>query len=411
MRLLIASLRKEARRSLRDPFALALWLGIPFSILFLMNLAFGGGSSSGPRPQGVLLVADQDESFLSGMVVSAFSQGPLGEMFKPEKTAEQDGRARMARGEASALIILPKGFQDAVLDNRPAAIRLVKNPSQRILPAIAGETLTMLSEAVHYLHLVAGDEIRMVTTGGTPSNEQVAKTSVAINTALTQLKGYIDPPLLDLDMKAPPAKASPQPFNLLAMLFPGIVFMSLLFMGRGASDDLWDELQLATLRRTQSAGLGLYVFLGGKLLSAVALSLFVAVLALGAGKAFAGLKVANWPAAIGWMMAGGAAWYLIMLILQIIAGARNRGEILTSFVLFPSMMLGGSMFSFAMMPEFMARIGKATPLGWMVVRFDLILQGAATAADVAAWLGIMAASCVLLFAAAAPALRWRFLKG
>ena len=50
MHLLIASLRKEARRSLRDPFALALWLGIPFSILFLMNLAFGGNSSSGPRP-------------------------------------------------------------------------------------------------------------------------------------------------------------------------------------------------------------------------------------------------------------------------------------------------------------------------------------------------------------------------
>ena len=158
MHLLIASLRKEARRSLRDPFALALWLGIPFSILFLMNLAFGGSSSSGPRPQGVLLVADQDGTFLSGMVVSAFSQGPLGEMFKPEKADEPGARARMAKGEASALIILPKGFQAAVLDNRPAAIRLVKNPSQRILPAIAGETLSMLSEAVHYLHLVARSE-------------------------------------------------------------------------------------------------------------------------------------------------------------------------------------------------------------------------------------------------------------
>jgi hypothetical protein len=411
MRLLIASLRKEARRSLRDPFALALWLGIPFSILFLMNLAFGGNSSSGPRPQGVLLVADQDGTLLSGMVVSAFSQGPLGEMFKPEKANENDARARMARGEASALIILPEGFQAAVLDNRPAAVRLVKNPSQRILPAIAGETLTMLSEAVHYLHLVAGDEIRMVATGGTPSNEQVAKTSIAINTAIKQLSGYLDPPLLDLEMKAPPAKAAPPPVNLLAMLFPGIVFMSLLFIGRGVSDDIWDELQQATLRRTQSAGLALPVFLAVKLMAAVSISLAVAVLALGAGAAFAGLKVANWPAAIGWMMAGGAVWYFIMLILQIIAGARNRGEILTSFVLFPSMMLGGSMFSFAMMPDFMARIGKATPLGWMVVRFDLILQGAATAADVWAWLAVMAAVCALLFASAAPALRWRFLKG
>jgi ABC-type multidrug transport system permease subunit len=412
MRLLIASFRKEARRAFRDPFAMALWLGIPFSMLFMMNLAFGGRSSGGPRPQGVLLVADQDGTFLSGAVAGAFSQGPLGEMFKPQKATEQDGRARMAKGEASAMVILPDGFQAAILDNRPAVVRLVKNPSQRILPAIAGESLVMLSEAVHYIHLVAGDELRLITAGGeAPTNAQVAQTSIAINTAINQLKDYLDPPLLDLEIKTPPAKEPAPRVDLLTVLFPGIVFMSLLFMGRGASDDIWDELQFATLRRTQSAGLGLHFFLAGKLLSATALSLMVAILALGAGSALTSLTVANWPAAVSWMMAGGAAWYLVMLILQIAAGARNRGEILTSFVLFPSMMIGGSMFAFVMMPEFLARIGKATPLGWMVVRFDAILQGTATAGDVAAWLGIMSAACGALFAAAVPMLRWRFLKG
>ncbi|HNY40808.1 MAG TPA: hypothetical protein PKJ41_10450, partial [Bryobacteraceae bacterium] len=112
MRLLIASFKKEALRVSRDPFAFALWLGIPFSILLLMNLAFGGRSSSGPRPQGVILIADLDGTLLSGALNSAFSQGPLGDMFKPEKTTEADGRGRMAKGEASALIIVPKGFQD-----------------------------------------------------------------------------------------------------------------------------------------------------------------------------------------------------------------------------------------------------------------------------------------------------------
>jgi ABC-type multidrug transport system permease subunit len=412
MRLLLASVIKELRRTARDPFALALWVGIPFTILFLMNLAFGGRSSGGPRPQGTLLVADQDGTLLSGMVGSAFSQGPLGEMFNPEKTTESDGRARMAKGEASALVVLPKGLQDALLNNRPAAIRLVKNPSQRFLPAIAAESLNMLSEAVHYLHLVAGDEIRMVTArDGAPSDADAAKISVAINGAVRRLGGYIDPPLFDLDIKTPPAKSAAQPLNLLAALFPGIVFMSLLFIGRGTSDDLWDELRQATLRRTQSAGMPPSLFLAGKLLCAVAVSLVVALLALGGGAAFTSLTVANWPAAIAWLLAGGAAWYLIMLLLQILAGSRNRGEILTSFVLFPSMMLGGSMFAFAMMPESMARIGRATPLGWMVARFDSILQGTATAAQVGAWLGFMALGCAVSFALAVRMLRWRFLKG
>jgi ABC-type multidrug transport system permease subunit len=412
MRLLIASFTKEARRASRDPFALALWIGIPFSVLLLMNLAFGGRSSSGPRPQGVVFVADQDETLLSGMVASAFSQGPLGEMFKPEKTSEADGRARMAKGEASALIILPKGLQAALLDNRPAAIRLVKNPSQRILPAIAGESLTMLSEAVHYLHLVAGDELRMVTGRTTsPTEAEVIRTSVAINAAVKRLGAYLDPLLLDIEIKEPPKKPDEKPFNFFAALFPGIVFMSLLFIGRGVSDDIWDELQHGTLRRAQSAGLPLTLLLGGKLLATFSITLFIALFALIGGSVFAGVGVANWPAAVGWMMGGGAVWHLIMLILQILAGARNRGEILTSFVLFPSMMLGGSMFAFVMMPEFLARIGKLTPLGWMVVRFDAILQGTATASQVGWWFGVMTAATFILFALASRMLRWRFLRG
>lgn len=412
MRLLLASFRKDARRTFRDPFALALWLGIPFSLLLLMNLAFGGRGSSGPRPQGVILIADLDGTLLSGALNSAFSQGPLGDMFKPEKTTEPGGRARMAKGEASALIIIPKGFQAAVLDNRPAAVQLVKNPSQRILPAIAGESLTMLSEAVHYLHLVAGDDIHMLSSQtGPPSDADVVKTSLAINATVKRLRQYLDPLLLDLEIKQPPKKEQPTPFNLLASMFPGIVFMSILFIGRGASDDIWDELRFATLRRSQSAGLPLGALVGGKLLAALLTAALVSILALVLGRLFAGIAVANWPAAVCWMLAGAAVWYLAMLIMQILAGAPERGEIFTSFVVFPSMMIGGSMFSFEMMPASIAAIGKLTPLGWMIIRFTSILGGGASAASVLAWLGVMAAVTAILFLLSARLLRWKFLRG
>lgn len=412
MRLLIASFRKDARRALRDPFALALWLGIPFSILLVMNLAFGGRASSGPRPQGVILIADQDETLLSGAVSSAFSQGPLGEMFKPEKTTEPDGRARMAKGEASALIIVPKGFQSAVLDNRPAVVRLVKNPSQSIMPEIAGQSLDMLAEAVHYMHVVAGDELKMISSQtGQPSDNDVVKTSLAFNATVKRLRQYVDPLLLELEIKQPPKKEESKPFNMFASMFPGIVFMSILFLGRGSSDDIWDELRWATLRRAQSAGLPVTALIGGKMLAAMLTAALVTGLALVLGWLFAGITVANWPAALGWLTAGAAVWYLAMLILQILAGARERGEIFTSLVVFPSMMIGGSMFSFDMMPESIAAIGKLTPLGWMVARFVSIMGGAAPAASVLAWLGVMATAAAVLFMLSARLLRWRFLKG
>jgi ABC-type multidrug transport system permease subunit len=153
------------------------------------------------------------------------------------------------------------------------------------------------------------------------------------------------------------------------------------------------------------------VFLLARLLAAVAVATALAVLGLAAARLALDLPIANWPAAVAFVLAGAAIWYLVMLNLQILAGAENRGEILTSFVIFPSMMLGGAMFPFGMMPDSIAAIGKATPLGWMTFRFDSILRGQATAGQVAVWLVILAVATLLLFSLSGWHLRRKFLRG
>ena len=59
---------KDVRRRLADRTSLLLWLGIPLLIGGLMSLAIGGGS--GPSPRAKVLVADQDDSFLSNALLS-----------------------------------------------------------------------------------------------------------------------------------------------------------------------------------------------------------------------------------------------------------------------------------------------------------------------------------------------------
>lgn len=135
------------------------------------------------------------------------------------------------------------------------------------------------------------------------------------------------------------------------------------------------------------------------------------MLGLAAARRLLGVGVANWPAAVAWCAAGAAAWCLVMLLLQILAGSERAGEILTSFVIFPSMMLGGSMFPFAMMPRSLAAIGQASPLGWMVVRFDGILRGQASAAALAWDFVVIAAASLLLFALSGWLLRRTLLRG
>ncbi|UCH83129.1 MAG: hypothetical protein JSW50_11755, partial [Candidatus Latescibacterota bacterium] len=67
---------KDWRRHRRNPLELILWVGIPLLVGALIALAFGG--KSGPAPQAHVLVADEDDSFLSGLLVGALSQEAAG---------------------------------------------------------------------------------------------------------------------------------------------------------------------------------------------------------------------------------------------------------------------------------------------------------------------------------------------
>ena len=115
MPFLLAAIKKDLRRLGRDPLALAISFGIPLVIVTLITLVFGGGQSA---PQGRLLVADEDGTLLSQALTSAFSREPLSKMLVLETTGREEGRRRMDRGDASALLIVPKGFSPIFPDGR-----------------------------------------------------------------------------------------------------------------------------------------------------------------------------------------------------------------------------------------------------------------------------------------------------
>jgi len=60
---------KDLRRLLRDGAALLVWIGIPLLIGGLLTLATGG--RGGAAPKAVLLVSDEDDTFLTGTLLGA----------------------------------------------------------------------------------------------------------------------------------------------------------------------------------------------------------------------------------------------------------------------------------------------------------------------------------------------------
>jgi ABC-type Na+ efflux pump permease subunit len=196
MRFIVLTARKDLTRALRDPVALLMWIAMPFILTGLMAVVFGRGN---PAPQGKLLVDDRDKTLVSGFLSSAFSREPLNKMVLVEAIDSDAGRKRLDAGDASALLVIPKGFSDAFLRRQPVTVTLWTNPSQRILPGIIKEALSLMLDSGFYVQTLLGADLAKFAEGST-SELEVARSSVEIMRLGRQLSKALNPPLIELRM-------------------------------------------------------------------------------------------------------------------------------------------------------------------------------------------------------------------
>lgn len=400
----LATAKKDVQRKLRDPFAILLWLGIPIVIGAMLKFAFGG--SNGASPQASILVVDEDDSFLSDFLLSALSadRGPTMPFTAESVDGRDEGRARIDDGDASALLIIPAGFSDALLLEEPCTLELVTNPAQRILPGMVEEALTMLVDASFYLHRVFGEPMRAIVQEPPPDRDtldsaEVARISVQINDIMERALALLTPPVIKLvaEETAGEAEDDAAGLDFATLFFPSMLFMTLFFLAQGMSEDLWVERDAGTLRRALTTPNHAAAFVLGKVLAAL---IFVAGVTAGgvllAQLAF-GVALNNVALAITWATLAGAMLVLFLFLLQLFATSQRAGNLLTTLVTMPLLMLGGSFFPFEAMPSGMASIGRMTPNGWALEQLKSILSDTIEPSGLATAFAGVLAICVVLF--------------
>jgi len=373
VRFVLTSAIKDLRRRLADPAALLMWMGLPIVIGVLLSLINGG---NGPTPKADLLVVDEDQSFVSRMMIGGSRQGRLAEFLNVEVVTADVGRARIDKADGTALLTIPKGFQDSVLREQPATLALVKNPAERILPVIIEEGLKMLVEAAFYVQRIFGQQLREIAdsmgSGTGPSSDGVAAVGRAFNDRLRTVQATLFPPVLTVEAKKPPPEDEP---NFWALFLPGLLFMSVMFTAQGMSIDIWIEKTGGTLRRVLSTPQRVVAFLLGKLAASVAIMALAVIVALVLGVTMFGVPMSRTPAALVWAAYAGGALFSYLVLIQVLASSTRGGQFLSSMIVFPLMMIGGSFFPLEVMPPWMARIGRWTPNGLGVVQLKEILSG------------------------------------
>jgi hypothetical protein len=413
--LFLGALRKDVRRRLADPYALLMWIGMPLLLGTLISLVSGGGP-----PRLSILVCNQDDSGVSELLVELLSGAGGDDVpLDAREVALDEGRAAIAAGEASALLVLPAGFADALLGRGQARIELVTNPAQRVLPGLIEQALQAGVDLVFYSQRLLGDELAALSAQfeaqRPPTRAEVLATAAAVHAAIESVDALLFPPVLELERAPLVERASDEPpardKGIALLLFPGMLFMSLLFVAQGTSGDLWVERRLGTLRRAATAPGDLAGFLCGKLASTALVMGAIALLGAGALALF--LDVSPLAALLGalWATFAAAALGVLMYVIQALCTSERGGGLVSMLVLFPLLMLGGSFFPFEAMPEGLAAIGRATPNGLALVELIAILDGQVEPARLTRTALVLGLSAALLFALLRRRVAGRFLSG
>lgn len=382
----LSSFHKDIARWRRDWVATLIWISIPVMVGGLVTTLMG----SDVRPSGQLLLVDEDETFFSELIVGAYTAGELGEFITVEKTTYDDGLARVNEGEASGLLVIPDGFAAAFIEAEPVTLTLRTNPSQTILPGIIRNVTEILLDAGFYAQQLFSDEIEMLTSmTEDPTDAQVAAIAVAIQNKMENVAPQLFPPIIEVEIVAPPEDTPGPPLALLYM--PGVIMMAVVFSANGLAADFWRERQLGTLRRLVFAPAFLGEFLAGKALAAGLIIAIVAGITLFLGFLYHGIGWAHYPISLLWLVVSGIALFAWFSALQMLFSNQKAAGVTSTLLVFPLLMAGGSFFPMAVMPGWIATIGRASPNGFMADRLitEITSMGAG-AIDLQSWLILLA---------------------
>lgn len=374
----LALIVKDLKRLRNNPWQILIFLTIPLLLTGLIGLAFAPKGDSQGLGKIQLGIVDEDDSLLGGFLRSAGNQGEANEYIEPQVLERIEAERLLKDNKLSAIIIIPEGFTDALLDNADIpAIELIKNPAQSFHPAITEELLGILAEGLSAVSSVLSGELQTLKSVFDDDEFDYRTLSSLIEESGDKLEGvsdYIFPPLISYDQNNDDSDDTEEDeeekgpmAEIFAYVMPGLSAMFLLILGDGATRDLYKELRYRTLDRYRTFRSSLIPFIASKIVYSVLVMLLGGVILFGTGQLLFGI-VWNHPAllllqVIAFSTCGSG----LMAFIASLARAEKKADVLNSLVVFGMAFVGGSMVPIEALPGFIAKfVSPLTPIYWFV---------------------------------------------
>jgi len=374
---------KDLKLMFRDPAALTFMLLAPFLLTIAMGFVTGrfSGGSTGISDIPVVIV-NLDQGDLGNALEDLFNSEDLAELMEPSASdSPEAARQLIESNEASAAIIIPKGFTDSIIPTegtefgpdyvQPEAVQIevYTNPSS---PTSAGIVKAVVDEFISRVE--EGRTSGMTSFVGLMQSGLIDPQNIEAEAGnLFQNVEQAESNAITLTKNAEGAESVE--FDLLSYFAPGIALMFLMYTVSYGGRSILAERAGGTLPRLMISPTQTAQVLGGKVLGIFFMGVAQVGILILASTMFFQVK---WGDALG----------VIVLILAAVIGSTGWGMLITAFARTPAQVantgtivmlifsiLGGSFISLENFPPFMQTISKITPIAWGLDGFTTLALG------------------------------------
>ena len=374
---------KDLKIIFRDRAALTFMLLAPFLLTIGMGFVTGrfSGGSTGLSDIPVVIV-NLDKEQLGNALEDLFNSEDLAELIAPSQSSNpEEAREKIESNEATAAIIIPKGFTQSIIPTdasafnpnyvQPAVVQIevYTNPTS---PTSAGVVLAIVDEFMSRVeegNASAMTSIEALMMSGLVNPQDIEKEANSLYQNIEQNETNA------ITLTKINQGADAVEFDLLAYFAPGMALMFLMYTVSYGGRSILAERAQGTLPRLMTSPTRTVQILGGKVLGIFLMGVAQIGILILASSIFFQVK---WGDTLG----------IIALVLAAVFGATGWGMLITSFSRTPAQVgsigsaimlifgiMGGSFISLDQFPPFMRIISKITPNAWGLDGFTTLALG------------------------------------
>ncbi|GAA3409049.1 ABC transporter permease [Paenibacillus hodogayensis] len=325
---------KELKLIRKDKRSFFFLLLMPILFIVMFGSIFGGSADSGNIS---LQAVDQDGTQASKTLLERIGQTMN---VKESAAAALDEQVeKIKRGQLSAVLVIPQGFEEAMRQGQPADVKLVQDPSAQASLAPIQAILNSVFNQYREQKLAGSLQ------------------------AIGQTKAQTDQ-LLASPIRVENAPTSSDHFDYIDQVVPGMTVMFVFFIMITMTRRFFDEKKTGLLSRIRSTNIKPLHYLIGMWVPFVLTVIAQCVILFTFGHFVYGLKLGDLEALSLIVLALSIAGTGIGLGLSFIVPGEGAAMVITQLISMGGAMVGGLWMPSYLMPQFVQTIGHFTPQYW-----------------------------------------------